>query len=69
MDIGKDVLTKTLLGSTESEKVFTPWWITAHHYLVYSMVICGKNIDFELITQKIYAWILDRYVDPWNFHG
>jgi len=42
MDIGKDVLTRTLLGSTEAEKVFTPWWITVHHYLVYSMVILGN---------------------------
>ncbi|TRY73244.1 hypothetical protein TCAL_07398 [Tigriopus californicus] len=41
MDIGRDVLTRTLLGSTDSEKVFTPWWITAHHYLVYTIVILG----------------------------
>ena len=39
MDIGRDVLTQTLLGSTEAEKVFTPWWITVHHYLVYTIVI------------------------------
>ena len=43
MDIGRDVLTRTLLGSTEAEKVFTPWWITLHHYLVYTIVILGKN--------------------------
>ena len=39
MDIGRDVLTQTLLGSTEAEKVFTPWWITVYHYLVYTIVI------------------------------
>ena len=43
MDIGKDFLTETLLGSKDSEKVFTAWWISAHHYLIYTLVILGKN--------------------------
>jgi hypothetical protein len=42
MDIGRDVLTRTLIGSTDSEKVFTPWWVTLHHYLVYTLVILGR---------------------------
>ena len=41
MDIGKDVLTKTIIGTTDAEKVFTPWWITLHHYLVYTLVVLG----------------------------
>ena len=49
MDIGKDVLTKTIIGTTDAEKVFTPWWITLHHYLVYTLVVLGiiisKNYD------------------------
>ena len=43
MDIGKDVLTKTIIGTTDAEKVFTPWWITLHHYLVYTLVVLGKT--------------------------
>ena len=42
MDIGRDVLTRTLIGNTDAEKVFTPWWITLHHYLVYFLVVLGK---------------------------
>ena len=42
MDLGRDVLTRTLIGNTEAEKVFTPWWITIHHYLVYFLVVLGK---------------------------
>ncbi|XP_059089762.1 uncharacterized protein LOC131885667 isoform X3 [Tigriopus californicus] len=41
MDIGRDILTNTLLGSKDWEKVFSPWWITVHHYLVYSLVVLG----------------------------
>ena len=43
MDLGRDVLTRTLLGNTDSEKVFTPWWITLHHYFVYFLVVLGKQ--------------------------
>ena len=43
MDIGKDVLTKTIIGTTDAEKVFTPWWITLHHYLVYTLVVLGMD--------------------------
>ena len=41
MDIGRDVLTKSLIGNTCAEKVFTPWWITLQHYLVYFLVVLG----------------------------
>ena len=54
MDIGRDVLTRTLLGSTEAEKVFTPWWITVHHYLVYAIVILGKSTFSEIGTESFY---------------
>ena len=46
MDLGRDVLTRTLLGNTESEKVFTPWWITLHHYFVYFLVVLGKSLRY-----------------------
>ena len=48
MDIGKDVLTKTIIGTTDAEKVFTPWWITLHHYLVYTLVVLGTFIFYDL---------------------
>ena len=41
MNIGPDVLTKTLMGNTSAEKVLTPWWITLQHYLVYFLVALG----------------------------
>ena len=41
MNIGPDVLTKTLIGNTSAEKVLTPWWITLQHYLVYFLVALG----------------------------
>ena len=41
MDLGRDVLTRTLIGNTDAEKVFTTWWVTLHHYLVYFLVILG----------------------------
>ena len=44
MDITRNVLTDILIGSTESEKVFTPWWVTMHHYLIYTLVIFGKML-------------------------
>ncbi len=54
MDLGRDVLTRTLIGSTESEKVFTPWWVTIHHYLVYTLVILGKipHISKKILHAK-----------------
>ena len=50
MDIGKDVLTKTIIGTTDAEKVFTPWWITLHHYLVYTLVVLGIVSNNELLN-------------------
>ena len=41
MNIGPDILTKTLMGNTSAEKVLTPWWITLQHYLVYFLVALG----------------------------
>ena len=41
MDLGRDVLTKTLLGNSSAEQVFTPSWITFQHYLVYFLVVLG----------------------------
>ena len=52
MDLGRDVLTKNLLGSNESEKVFTPWWITLHHYFIYFLVILGKK--YSKIKNKVH---------------
>ena len=49
MDIGKDVLTKTIIGTTDAEKVFTPWWITLHHYLVYTLVVLGIISFIKLV--------------------
>ena len=54
MDIGKDVLTKTIIGTTDAEKVFTPWWITLHHYLVYTLVVLGKTFKPSL-CDIVYA--------------
>ena len=59
MDIGKDVLTKTIIGTTDAEKVFTPWWITLHHYLVYTLVV--THISIVAITLYLHrgthGWI------------
>ncbi len=57
MDIGRDVLTQTLLGSTEAEKVFTPWWITVHHYLVYTIVILVSEKNEKYRKSK---WLKKR---------
>ena len=54
MDIGKDVLTKTIIGTTDAEKVFTPWWITLHHYLVYTLVVLGKTFK-PTLCDIVYA--------------
>ena len=51
MDLGRDVLTKNLLGSNDSEKVFTPWWVTLHHYFIYFLVILGKK--YSKIKNKV----------------
>ena len=72
MDIGRDVLTRTLIGNTDAEKVFTPWWITLHHYLVYFLVVLGK-VYFELINcirtyqvPSIYVFKLQTIMAPFS---
>ena len=59
MDIGKDVLTKTIIGTTDAEKVFTPWWITLHHYLVYTLVVLGKS--FKLKHVILYNVLINKF--------
>ena len=64
MDIGKDVLTKTIIGTTDAEKVFTPWWITLHHYLVYTLVVLGtpnliELIQYEIVSQKYLTYFYE----------
>ena len=61
MDIGKDVLTKTIIGTTDAEKVFTPWWITLHHYLVYTLVVLGKTFE-PTLCDIVYEYKLNRIV-------
>ena len=63
MDIGKDVLTKTIIGTTDAEKVFTPWWITLHHYLVYTLVVLGIKIFKKLIPYKILFCVTYLYTE------
>ena len=61
MDITRNVLTDILIWSTESEKVFTPWWVTMHHYLIYTLVIFGKMLFFcWLIHLKMSFNLLPR---------
>ena len=65
MDIGKDVLTKTIIGTTDAEKVFTPWWITLHHYLVYTLVVLGKTFKptlYDIVYKR------KNYIDSYNIY-
>ena len=43
-------LKKQILGRSEAEKTFRPWWDTVEDYLLNSLVLLGKLIDLISFT-------------------
>ena len=66
MDLGRDVVTQALIGNTEAEKVFTPWWISLQHYMVYFLVVLGKNFSISSLFFKKKSLFLGLIAVPLN---
>ena len=50
-------LKKQILGRSEAEKTFRPWWDTLEDYLLNALVLLGKH----LIMCVEYLYILNDY--------
>ena len=50
-------LKKQILGRSEAEKTFRPWWDTLEDYLLNALVLLGKH----LIICVEYLYILNDY--------
>ena len=50
-------LKKQILGRSEAEKTFRPWWDTLEDYLLNALVLLGKH----LIICVEYLYILNAY--------
>ena len=58
-------LKKQILGRSEAEKTFRPWWDTVEDYLLNSLVLLGKLID--LISFTILLLPGDHIINIDNF--
>ena len=41
--VGTALINK-VLGTTEAERAFEPWWDTAQDFLVYGLIVLGKLV-------------------------
>ena len=64
--VGKTLIDK-LLGISEAEDAFRPWWKTMETYTVYGVILLGKtyrqiNRKFEaLLEYKNNAYLINNY--------
>ena len=48
-------LKKQILGRSEAEKTFRPWWDTVEDYLLNALVLLGKQKDLNFVLELIVA--------------
>ena len=48
-----NALVSQVLGHSDAEKAFRPWWDNFEDYLVYALVMLGKNVSFYCLLLVI----------------
>ena len=62
-----NALVSQVLGHSDAEKAFRPWWDNFEDYLVYALVMLGKSLPRTIsITSKflrVYDIIFTSFID------
>ena len=58
-------LKKQILGRSEAEKTFRPWWDTVEDYLLNALVLLGKYREFLFYTYHDFSIMI--YISL-NYH-
>ena len=45
-----------VLGRTEAEKAFRPWWDKFEDQLIYGLITLGKKIHFYVVCHHIFPY-------------
>ena len=62
-----NALVSQVLGHSDAEKAFRPWWDNFEDYLVYALVMLGKSLPGTITIKckflRVYDIIFTSFID------